>query len=282
MLGYGVRIPGRGDSAGFFIVPDAERVWYNFRTTGVSVNPDDESKVEGIAWFRTTQWTMVMLAAKRKTPAGQAALAELYEIYWLPLYAFARRRGRSPHDAQDLTQGFFLSLMERETLSQVDQLKGKFRSFLLASFQNYLSVEAQRARCLKRGGAAEFVSLDINDAEDRYLAEQIEYLTPDKHFDAQWAMTLLRQAMTRLREEYIKHGKASAFDALKGFVNEDESKDSLSCEQVAKLPGVRVGSAKTLIHRFRKRYSTFVRQEKPVRFPTLAKLTRKFTRFARH
>jgi hypothetical protein len=95
-------------------------------------------------------------------------------------------------------------------------------------------------------------------------------------------MTLLRQAMTRLREEYIKQGKASAFDALKGFVNEDESKDSLSYEQVAKLLGVRVGSAKTLIHRFRKRYSTFVRQEKPVRFPTLAKLTRKFTRFARH
>ena len=76
------------------------------------MNPDDESKVEGIAWFRTTQWTMVMLAAKRKTPAGQAALAELYEIYWLPLYAFARRRGRSPHDAQDLTQGFFLSLVK--------------------------------------------------------------------------------------------------------------------------------------------------------------------------
>ena len=91
---------------------------------------------------------------------------------------FASRR------TQDLTQGFFLSLMERETLGEVDQLNGKFRSFLLASFQNYLSVEVQRARCLKRGGAAEFVSLDINDAEDRYLAEQIEYLTPDKHFDA--------------------------------------------------------------------------------------------------
>ena len=102
-----VRIPGRGGSAGFFIVPDAERVWYNFRTTGVSLNPDDESRVEGIAWFRTTQWTMVMLAAKGQTPAGQAALAELYEIYWFPLYAFARRRGRSPHDAQDLTQDFF-------------------------------------------------------------------------------------------------------------------------------------------------------------------------------
>ena len=114
---------------------------------------------------------------------------------------------------------------------------------------------------LSEGALPNFVSLDINDAEDRYLAEQIEYVTPDKHFDAQWAMTLLRMAMTRLQEEYIKRGKASAFDALKGFVNEDESEDSPSYEQVAKLLGVQVGSAKTLVHRFRKRYSAFVRQE---------------------
>jgi RNA polymerase sigma factor (sigma-70 family) len=224
------------------------------------VKPDDESRTQG-ARFRTTQWTMIMLAAKNKTQAGQAALAELYEIYWFPLYAFARRRGHSPHDAQDLTQGFFMNLMEREALSQVDQLKGKFRSFLLASFQNYLSVEAQRARCLKRGGAGEFISLDMKDAENRYITEPAEYLTPEKRFDAQWAMTLLRQAMTRLHEEYSKRGKASAFDALKPFVNEDESKDSVSYEEVAKLLGVRVGSAKTLVHRFRKRYSAFVRQE---------------------
>src|SRR3984893_9241265 len=98
--------------------------------------------------------------------------------------------------------------MKRETLSMVVQLKGNFHSVLLASFQNYLSVEVQRARCLKRGGAAEFVSLDINDAEDRYLAEQIEYLTPDKHFDAQWAMRLLRQAVTRLRAANNRSGKA--------------------------------------------------------------------------
>lgn len=225
------------------------------------MKPDDESRVEGAARFRTTQWTIIMLAAQSNTPAGKAALAELYKLYWFPLYTFARRRGHSPHDAQDLTQGFFVDLMERGSLIQVDQLKGKFRSFLLASFQNYLSIEDKRAHCLKRGGAGEFVSLDVKDAEDRYAAEPAECLTPEKLFDAQWAMTLLRQAMTRLREEYIGQGKVSAFDTLKAFVNKDEGKQSPSYEQAAKLLGVRVGSAKTLIHRFRKRYSALVRQE---------------------
>jgi RNA polymerase sigma factor (sigma-70 family) len=225
------------------------------------VKPDKESRVESEARFRTTQWTLVMLAAESNTPAAESALAELYQIYWFPLYAFARRRGNSPHDAQDLTQNFFMDLIEHKALTKVDRLKGKFRSFLLASFQNYLSVEVHRARCLKRGGTIEFVSLDIKDAEDRYALEPADYLSPEKLFDAQWAITLLRQALARLREEYIRRGKASTFDALKNFVNNDESKDSLSYEQAAKLLGVGVTSAKTLIHRFRKEYSTFVREE---------------------
>jgi RNA polymerase sigma factor (sigma-70 family) len=225
------------------------------------VKPDNESRVEGAARFRTTQWTVIMLAAQTGTPAGEAALAELYQLYWFSLYAFARRRGHSPHDAQDLTQGFFVDLLERRALTQVNQLKGKFRSFLLASFQNYLSVEAQRARCLKRGGAGEFVSLDMEDAENCYLAQTAEYLTPEKLFDAQWAMTLLRKAMTQLREEYNNRGKAANFDALKIFVDRDESKDSPSYKQAATLLGVGVGAAKTLIHRFRKRYSAIVREE---------------------
>jgi Sigma-70 region 2 len=112
------------------------------------VKPDDESRGDGGgARFRTTEWAVIMLAAQSKGPEGAAALAKLYELYWFPLYAFARRRGYSPHDAQDLTQGFFLDLMERRALAQVDKLKGKFRAFLLTSFQNFLSVEAHRASC---------------------------------------------------------------------------------------------------------------------------------------
>jgi RNA polymerase sigma factor (sigma-70 family) len=225
------------------------------------VKLDENSRLEGAAQFRTTRWTVIMLAAKSKGPAGESALAELYQLYWSPLYAFARYRGYSPHDAQDLTQGFFVHVIEHETLTRADPLKGKFRSFLLGSFQKYLSVDTQRARCVKRGGTGEFVSLDMQDADGCLLAQPAENLTPEKLFDAQWAMTLLGRAMARLREEYTNRGNSSTFDALKIFVDKDESKTLLSYEQVAKLLGVSAGAAKTLVHRFRKRYSAIVRQE---------------------
>jgi RNA polymerase sigma factor (sigma-70 family) len=225
------------------------------------VKLDENSCSEGAAQIRTTRWTVVMLAAKSNDPAGKAALADLYQLYWSPLYAFARYRGYSPEDAQDLTQGFFVHLMEHETLTRANPLKGRFRSFLIGSFQKYLSVDAQRARCVKRGGDREFVSLDIQDAEGRLLAQPSENLTPEKLFDAQWAMTLLDRAMARLREEYTKRGDLSTFDVLKVIVDRVESKDLLSYEHAAKLLGVRTGAAKTLVHRFRKRYSATVRQE---------------------
>src|SRR5258708_817637 len=120
------------------------------------------------ARFHTTRWSVIIVAAQGDTGAGKEALAKLCRLYWYPLYAFARRRGYSPHDAQDLTQGFFLHLLENRTFARADQRKGKFRSFLLACFQNYLSAEAQRGRSLKRGGARELVFLDIETAEGRY------------------------------------------------------------------------------------------------------------------
>ncbi|MBV8970402.1 MAG: sigma-70 family RNA polymerase sigma factor, partial [Verrucomicrobia bacterium] len=108
--------------------------------------------------FRTTRWSLVLLSAQSQAPGFGAALGELYRIYWYPLYAYVRRRGHAPEEARDLTQGFFLHLLEHKTLARADQLKGKFRSFLLGSLQNYLSWEADRARCLKRGGGVEFVA----------------------------------------------------------------------------------------------------------------------------
>jgi DNA-directed RNA polymerase specialized sigma24 family protein len=124
-------------------------------------------------------------------------LADLCRIYWYPIYAFIRRRGSSPEDAQDLTQGFFLHLLEHKTLRQVSPVKGKFRSFLLASLQNYLSDQADSLRCLKRGGKIEFLRLDMQSAEDRYRLAPLDILTADKVFDARWAMTLLDEAMSR-------------------------------------------------------------------------------------
>jgi hypothetical protein len=131
---------------------------------------------------------------------------------------------------------------------------------LLASFQNYLSVEAYRARCLKRGGNREFVSLDLEDAESRYRLEPAEYLTAEKIFDARWALTLLARAMTRLREEYAAQGKTVVFESLKVFLG-SAGDGSPSYEEVAKALGVGLAAVKTLIHRLRKRYSSILREE---------------------
>src|SRR5580700_10655269 len=152
-----------------------------------------------------------MRAAQSQAQGGQSALAELCRLYWYPLYIFARRRGYSPDDAQDLTQGFFLHVVGHRAFTGVDRLKGKFRSFFLASFQNHLSDAADHARRLKRGGDKEFVCLDAEDAEERYRLEPVEFLTAEI-FDAQWAMTVLGEALKQLRQEYALQGKTSTLE----------------------------------------------------------------------
>ena len=203
----------------------------------------------------------MLLSAQSQTPGSQRALAELCRIYWYPIYAFVRRRGSSAEDAQDLTQGFFLHLLDHKALRQVSPVKGKFRSFLLASLQNYLSDQADSARCLKRGGNIEFVPLDMKSAEDRYRLSQLDFLTADKVFDARWAMTLLDEAMAQLSEEYAAQGKASIFETLKPFIDPINSKAASSYEQVAKTLRVGLGSVNKLIFRLRRRYASILREE---------------------
>jgi DNA-directed RNA polymerase specialized sigma24 family protein len=146
---------------------------------------------------------VVLVSAQNQAPGCKEAFADLCRLYWYPLFGFIRRRGYSTEDAEDMVQGFFLHLVEHETLSRVDRSKGKFRSFLLASLQNYLSNEVERAHTLKRGGKAEFVHLDFEGAEDRYRLEPVDALTPEKIFDARWAMALMSEALTvnTLRKE---------------------------------------------------------------------------------
>jgi DNA-directed RNA polymerase specialized sigma24 family protein len=168
---------------------------------------------------------------------------------------------RSAEEAQDLTQGFFLHLLEHQTLARADPLKGKFRSYLLGSLQNYLSTEADRARCLKRGGRVEFVALELEDAEDRYRLEPVDALTPEKVFAARWAMALLGDAMNRLLQEYATRHKMATVEALKAFLDVGNSKDPPSYEQAASALQISVGAVKTLIHRLRKRYTALVREE---------------------
>jgi RNA polymerase sigma factor (sigma-70 family) len=183
------------------------------------VERDHGPSADGAADFHTTRWTIVMKAAQSQAPGGESALAQLCRLYWYPFYMFARRRGHSPHDAQDLTQGFFLHLLEQRALASVDRVKGKFRSFLLASFQNHLSDQFDRTHRLKRGGGKEFIELEAQEAEERYRLEPVECLTPEKMFDARWAMTLLAEAFNRLRQEYNTDGKTATFEALKVFLD---------------------------------------------------------------
>jgi RNA polymerase sigma-70 factor (ECF subfamily) len=225
------------------------------------VDPEHGSIADDPARFHTTRWSAILVAAQSKLPGSQAALANLCRLYWYPLYAFARRRGYGPPDAQDLTQGFFLHLLEHRALRQVQPFKGKFRSFLLASFQNFMLDEASRARCLKRGGNREFVFLDAEDAESRYRLEPADVLTAEKIYDARWAMTLLGYAVERLRREYAARGEIDRFKVLQDFVGVGQGKIPPSYEEVARSLRISVSAAKTLIHRFRKQYAAILREE---------------------
>ncbi|MBV8215046.1 MAG: sigma-70 family RNA polymerase sigma factor [Verrucomicrobia bacterium] len=212
--------------------------------------------------FRTTNWSVVLLSAQSQLPGSQSALADLCRLYWYPLYAFVRRRGYGTQDAEDLTQSFFLSLLERKSLRKANPEKGKFRSFLLASLKNYLIDTFDRAKSVKRGGHIEFVGLDLESGEERYLGEAAGgALNAESAFDARWAMTLLTYVMDRLREEYVGQGKVAMFNTLQPFLDPANSKELPSYEEVAEKLQTSLGGAKTLIHRFRKRHSEILREE---------------------
>jgi RNA polymerase sigma factor (sigma-70 family) len=222
---------------------------------------DNQPLAEDVGRFRTTRWSAVLLSAQSQAPGSQAALAELCRIYWYPIYVSVRRHGYNTDDAQDLTQGFFLHILDHKALRQVSPLKGKFRSFLSASLHNYLLNAADHARSMKRGGDAEFVFLDAESAEFRYQLESPNCMTPEKMFDARWAITLLGEVMTRLRKEYASQGKQGIFEALEPFLETINSRAPLSYEQAAEALQVSVGAVKTLVHRLRKRYTFLLREE---------------------
>jgi RNA polymerase sigma factor (sigma-70 family) len=223
------------------------------------VKRDHGLPVEGTPSFHTTRWTIVMRAAQSQAAGGQAALADLCRVYWYPLYILARRRGHSPDDAQDLTQSLFLHLLEHRAFSGVGRLKGKSRSFLLASFQNHLSDAFDLARRLKRRGGKEFVELDAEDAEEWYRRELVEVLTAEN--DARCAITVLGEALKKLSQEYAITGKTDTFEALKVFLDPNSSTAPPSYDEVANRLKVSTGGVKTLIHRLRKCYTALLREE---------------------
>jgi RNA polymerase sigma factor (sigma-70 family) len=208
----------------------------------------------------TTCWSAVLLSAQSQVPGSDRAREEFCQLYWYPLYAFIRRRGYNAEDARDLTQGFFLSIFDHKALQRATPTKGKFRSFLLGSLKNYLSNEYQRENAIKRGGKIDFVSVDFGDGEDRYSREPTDSLTPEKIFDANWALTLLERAIERLKEEYSAQGKATVFETLRPFLDLSGIGHTPTYEVAAEKLKVTGAGVKTLIHRLRKRYSEILRE----------------------
>jgi RNA polymerase sigma factor (sigma-70 family) len=211
--------------------------------------------------FRTTRWSLILNSVNVQAPESRAALSELCRLYWYPLYAFARRSGHDASDAEDLTQSFFLHLLEKEAFSRVGPEKGKFRSFLLASFKNHMSMSWRKGLAAKRGAGCQVVSLDIEDVEHRYELESGDDLTPDRVFDARWATTLLSRATTRLHEEYVEQGKGQTFERLKVFLVKTDSEDTNSYRQIADELGLTAPGVKTLVFRLRKRFAAVLREE---------------------
>ena len=208
--------------------------------------------------FSATQWTLV-LAAGSDGSVAHRAIAELCERYWEPLYAFARRTGLTPEDAEDAAQGFFAELLERSGFQRVDREKGKFRSFLLASFKNFLSHERERQQAQKRGGGTAVIHLDAHDAEERYALEPADELTPDKLYDRRWARVLLDRAQERLAGQYAASGQSQLFDRLRPALG--ASRAQVDYAAMATGLGTTEGALKVAAHRLRERYRAALRDE---------------------
>jgi RNA polymerase sigma-70 factor (ECF subfamily) len=209
--------------------------------------------------FTTTHWSLVGVAQSDEATRTRArtALEELCRAYWYPLYAFVRRRGHGPHDAQDLTQSFLLRFIESGGFAGADRDRGRFRTYLLGALKHFLANEWHRARRQKRGGGVPLVELDALDPEARYALEPAQPADAEVEFDRGWALELTSRALDRLRAESEASGKGELFGVLKGsLVGREPPRE----ETAARL-GMSVGAVKGAMHRLRQRYRALVRAE---------------------
>jgi RNA polymerase sigma-70 factor (ECF subfamily) len=210
-------------------------------------------------YFATTHWSVVLNAGRSETTRGRDALAALCETYWYPLYAYVRRQGHSPHDAEDLTQGFFACLLESESLAGVSPDKGRFRTFLLVALKRFLANEWHRANSQKRGGGSFHVPLQGHTAETRYIAEPIQELTAEKLYERRWALTLLDRVLDRLGQEFHNAAKSELFEKLKPYLMGE--KGAIPYAQAALASGLSEGAFKVAVHRLRRRFRELFREE---------------------
>jgi RNA polymerase sigma factor (sigma-70 family) len=210
------------------------------------------------ASFKSTHWSVVRKACNLDSATAVEALSQLCRDYWYPLYAFVRRRGYSPEDAQDLTQAFFARLLEKHFVQQADRTRGRFRAFLLSSLENFLNNEWDKGKTIKRGGRCFFVSWETLGAEDRYGKEPFSDLSADKLYERRWVMTLLEKATDALRREHEAAGEQAVFEALLGFLSGTQNPEPY--KDVAARLNLTQDAVRVRVHRLKRRFGKLLRE----------------------
>lgn len=209
--------------------------------------------------FAATRWSVVVAAGDWQAGSeSRRAMDELARAYWFPLYAYLRRKGNPPAQAEDLVQGFFARLLEKDVLAAADRSRGRFRSFLLASLNHYLANEWDKARAAKRGGGVRAISLEGMDAESRYAAEPVDAMTPERVFERRWALAVLDQVLEHLREDYRRRGQGELLAALEPTL---VGQSAETYAQVGDRLGLSEAAVKVAAHRLRRRYRELLREE---------------------
>jgi RNA polymerase sigma-70 factor (ECF subfamily) len=227
--------------------------------SGNASSEDPESGAVGSPVFATTHWSVIVNAADASSPDPATALEKLCRSYWYPLYAYVRRLGRSPEDAQDLTQDFFERLLAKNDLQHVQPAKGRFRSFLLASIKHFVANQWDREQAARRGGGLRFVPLDPESMRASESLDTTLAATPDKLFDRRWALTLLDTVKRRLAAEFAGAGKAAMFDTLQIYLS-GETGQTPYAEMAPRL-SLSVDALKKAVERLRRRYGELLREE---------------------
>lgn len=216
-------------------------------------NPADRQPMR----FQTTRWSIVADAGHQSAPGSQGALAELCETYWMPLYVYARRRVSDVAEAQDLTQAFFVSFLEKNIPAAADPERGRFRSFLLTAFKNFMAKEWDRDRAKKRGGGKQPLSLNFDAAESGFVAVSAPDLTPEQNYDRQWALMLLERIMNQLAAAHAS--EVDRFQLLKVFLLSDSP--GLSYEDAATKLDISNAAVRKAVSRLRQEYRQLLRDE---------------------
>jgi len=232
----------------------------------LSVNGKNGDEVESKQReFVTTRWSLILSAVNLGSEEQKArdALGELCRTYWRPIFLFVRGRGYSIEDAQDLTQDFFVTILKTNWLEHADRNRGRFRSLLLRSLQNFLINAAEKTHAHKRGGGAEFISWDDWMAEApsqlSLPAQALKSLPPERLFDLAWATTVVEHALHRLREECERKGKLWLFQALSSHLT--DGRDEVSYAKLSPELGMEETAVKKQLHNMRQRYRSLLRDE---------------------